>query len=77
MISINPIRKIGKKLLSQEKKILRENIILFYFSLFYRSNLSLNEDMAEEEIVKINRKLQKMIEKSEVVGFNSLNKYSS
>ncbi len=33
--------------------------------------------MAEEEIVKINRKLQKMIEKSEVVGFNSLNKYSS
>jgi hypothetical protein len=33
--------------------------------------------MAEEEIVKINQKLQKMIEKSDVVCFKSINKYFS
>ncbi len=33
--------------------------------------------MAEEEILKINRKLQKMIDKSDVVCYKSLNKYSS
>jgi len=33
--------------------------------------------MAEEEILKINRKLQKMIDKSDVVCFESINKYFS
>ncbi len=58
--------------LQQQKSI--EQRIPF---IFFRSILSSLENMAEEEIVKINRKLQKMIDKTEVVCLKSLNKYPS
>ena len=42
-----------------------------------KSILSSIKNMTEEEIIRINRKLQKMIDKSDVVYLKSLNKYSS
>ncbi len=60
----------------QQYKSIEQNTP-FIFLRFYKSISSSIGNMAEEEIVKINQKLQKMIEKSDVVCFKSINKYFS